>query len=1035
MRAQIASAVLTSSAALHGAALTLESLDDVGIPGGVPGAVISGVPTVDGQLGFSLASGNDLDGDGVDDLVIGDKNKGRVYVVYGGLGAGPSGTLTTADIGSTLPGSTLTASPSFGSSFERLGTSVNIGGDFNNDGFVDLSISANGSGVVPGGSFLVYGNGQSLPMTLDLADLNNPGQPRGLVVTKPSGGQGFDVSIIPDVNGDSFDDFALAHGKASNSLTQSDLTTQVIFGKPDQNNQPVVVGHVDTTEIGAADGVEGIGFYGNTIFDTERSGLLRRPGSWSVGGAGDVNGDGVNDLVIGDTYKHHDVSLLEPPFNDPEASQSPDEPGSAYVVYGGSHLVNGTTVDLDNVGVPSDPNAPPQGFELVASWDHIGLSGVTTGRDWNGDGIDDVLVSEGGATVDGYEQTGSGYLIFGVADDPDTPDIEAVPTQILARDVGVSAGFDAIRFAGGEEEGRFGWSSQEVGDINGDGFNDLVFTSPQRGNFSGDAIGGGYVTIVYGQEVVQSGVVSEGDLETPGSAPYDAARYSGSEFGAAAGYAAAAGDLNGDGLSDVIVGAPLAGVTTPEGNTGAVYIIYGERDDRVTWIDRGADQDWETAFNWLGHALPDSASNVELFSDAALDINGPNTGTTVNSLAIGGGGGVTTLRLRGSGILTATNGVTIAENGVLSNATPTTIGVVGDLSNGGRFALSGDAARSPALITADYTQLSGGELSLDVLGVGPSDHDRINVLGNVVLSGHLDLVAASGLANAAAYGDEVELLTGSSVSGTFETVDGALLEPTGSGPEKALAVKYESGRVYARVSMYGDANTNGTIEQGDLDPVLQRWGESLDANGNPVTWATGDYDGSGDIQQGDMDAVLQNWGNVEPGSQPPAGRAPDDLGLDLVINTVTGEVSVEGDGNVVSVILSSGDGSLVGSADENVVTWFDDHTALMESAKAAVFVDVYGASAAVEDGGLSLGRLVDAGTDLSRLTFTYALDTSFDLLPTSGDALATPGSAAGGLAWGRGDIRLVPEPGVAALAMVGGLMSGLRGRGRRSIAA
>ncbi|MEM9754127.1 MAG: PEP-CTERM sorting domain-containing protein [Planctomycetota bacterium] len=56
-------------------------------------------------------------------------------------------------------------------------------------------------------------------------------------------------------------------------------------------------------------------------------------------------------------------------------------------------------------------------------------------------------------------------------------------------------------------------------------------------------------------------------------------------------------------------------------------------------------------------------------------------------------------------------------------------------------------------------------------------------------------------------------------------------------------------------SLYGDANLNGTVEQGDLNAVLNNWGSTGGG------WALGDLNGSGSVEQGDLNAVLNNWGS------------------------------------------------------------------------------------------------------------------------------------------------------------------------------
>ncbi len=112
------------------------------------------------------------------------------------------------------------------------------------------------------------------------------------------------------------------------------------------------------------------------------------------------------------------------------------------------------------------------------------------------------------------------------------------------------------------------------------------------------------------------------------------------------------------------------------------------------------------------------------------------------------------------------------------------------------------------------------------------------------------------------------------LGGVFDTV--GLFIPSGSGtsldvfaddiPElagTALAVTYDLKHVYLQRALYGDANLNGQVEQGDLDAVLQNWGMNNLADPDAdVSWITGDLNGNGQVEQGDLDAVLGNWGSA-----------------------------------------------------------------------------------------------------------------------------------------------------------------------------
>ncbi len=61
----------------------------------------------------------------------------------------------------------------------------------------------------------------------------------------------------------------------------------------------------------------------------------------------------------------------------------------------------------------------------------------------------------------------------------------------------------------------------------------------------------------------------------------------------------------------------------------------------------------------------------------------------------------------------------------------------------------------------------------------------------------------------------------------------------------------------ATVALPGDADLSGQVEQGDLDAVLQNWGQTAG-----VDWQTGDLNQNGQVEQGDLDLVLQNWGST-----------------------------------------------------------------------------------------------------------------------------------------------------------------------------
>src|SRR5205809_641656 len=105
-----------------------------------------------------------------------------------------------------------------------------------------------------------------------------------------------------------------------------------------------------------------------------------------------------------------------------------------------------------------------------------------------------------------------------------------------------------------------GWSVSSAGDLNGDGFSDVIVGAPRGAD--GD-LDGGHSYVVFGQSHLSSL-----DLASIGSSSAGFV-ISGNEVGNWAGLSVAcAGDVNGDGFSDLIMGAPRS----PSG--GAAYVVY-----------------------------------------------------------------------------------------------------------------------------------------------------------------------------------------------------------------------------------------------------------------------------------------------------------------------------------------------------------------------------------------------------------------------------------------------------------------------------
>lgn len=342
------------------AALDLSSLD------GTDGFRLDGVGEYD-QSGRAVSGAGDINGDGFDDVIIGavginssGPNSGGVYVVFG-----KSGFDAVMDL-STLDGSNGFRFPD---NYSRT-NSVSSAGDINGDGYDDL----------------IYGMVFPSQYYYEIA-----GMASNVVFGKASGFdsiEGFGLrssfgtyddqppiaSSAGDVNGDGFDDLIIGVRSLakpnSNSYTGSSF---VVFGKADD-----FVGDFDLSSLDGTDGFRVDGVAENDLL------------GGSVSGAGDVNGDGYDDLIIGavgaDLYDIVDA-------------------GASYLIFG---KASGFTarIDLSNLDVTV-------GIRLdgVSAYDSSGGS-VSGAGDINADGYDDLIIGARFADPN-VRNSGASYVLFG----------------------------------------------------------------------------------------------------------------------------------------------------------------------------------------------------------------------------------------------------------------------------------------------------------------------------------------------------------------------------------------------------------------------------------------------------------------------------------------------------------------------------------------------------------------------------------------------------------------------------------------------
>jgi hypothetical protein len=262
---------------------------------------------------------------------------------------------------------------------------------------------------------------------------------------------------------------------------------------------------------------------------------------------GDFNDDGIDDLLIGARFA-----------DGPDDSRR--EVGEAYVIFGWPSL--GGTIDL------------AQGEENLIIFGERGGVGEKPGdqlgygvaaADVNDDGIDDIIVSapmsEGIEDPDYRNDRGEAYVIFGRTD--------------LGGSVDIAEGQQDVTIIAAEGFSLMG-DSVATGDVNGDGIDDIILGAPFAGRVPGSPHGGprtelGEVYAVFGSATLD-GIISipEGDQDFTISGP---------EQYSELGDAVAVGDVNDDGIDDIIAVAESG--SPPDGtrdNAGEAYVVFGSKN-------------------------------------------------------------------------------------------------------------------------------------------------------------------------------------------------------------------------------------------------------------------------------------------------------------------------------------------------------------------------------------------------------------------------------------------------------------------------
>ncbi len=507
-------------------------------PGALPVWLYASNETL-AQLGSSVATAGDVNGDGFSDIVVGAfahtgdlANEGQALLFYG-YALGPQ------TVASWLGEKNIAGA--------GLGTRVAPAGDINADGYSDVLVSApnyDGGNVDEGRVYLFIG--QSLGLSINHA-WSAEGNQTGAFF-------GSCVASAGDVNNDGFDDVLIgASGYDSGALidngavflwrgsaaglgvsgtpanaawrydgTQaSEYVGQSAAGAGDVNGDgfsDVIVGGYGWSNGQAGEG-HVLAFHGGTLglgaapaWTVERNQAGMRLG-YAVAGAGDVNADGFSDVIVS-----------APLYS----STAHTNDGRAYVFQGSA------------TGLPAGAVWTGTGGQDFGYFGHS----VATAGDVNGDGYSDVIVGAYGYDGDQADE-GRVFVYHGSSTGP-----------------GVAAAWTA---ESNQSNSRFGIAVSTGGDVNGDGYSD-VLVGADAYVVAGVSTGRAFLWLGSGTGLGANGSPLNDDWTDDGS-------QIGAQDGDFGASVACAGDVDGDGFSDILVGAPLA--DDGEADEGVAYMFYG----------------------------------------------------------------------------------------------------------------------------------------------------------------------------------------------------------------------------------------------------------------------------------------------------------------------------------------------------------------------------------------------------------------------------------------------------------------------------
>ncbi|MGI9249819.1 MAG: hypothetical protein ACR2PR_01295 [Pseudohongiellaceae bacterium] len=458
---------------------------------------------------INVSYAGDMNEDGVDDVIIRydkDSDGYGTYVIYGKVTG-----FTHVNLDTLQPKEGFKIRVNSDSGYLTPDAGI---GDVNGDGIADFVVAARNSEA-----YIIYGKSgvnDDVDININSLSFDNGFRIHGTNKTYEWAEM---FSSAGDVNGDGLDDLIIAGGHRL--LHGSGLQAYVIYGSSNR-----------LSDINLDVLMPDVGF---EIRGTEHSSKLE-----SASGAGDVNGDGVDDLIIGFSYNHGYSGEYK-------MARS----GRTYLIYGSSARLDDIDLSIlapvDGFVMEGRNLAPEEGWTSA-------MSGRSAG-DVNGDGVDDFIVSEIGYGV---------YVVYGGG---------SRPGRVLLSRLPVDEGFIIYR------RGYFDGSVSDAGDVNGDGLDDFIIKDESN------------VFVIFGKRHRSGKFFNAADMQ-----PKDGFRIQGAgNWKYFASGVSASGDVNGDGIDDIIIDVDCFERDNTNNfiDNGVAYVILGRKEVPFgSSVTVGADPDY-----------------------------------------------------------------------------------------------------------------------------------------------------------------------------------------------------------------------------------------------------------------------------------------------------------------------------------------------------------------------------------------------------------------------------------------------------------